>query len=589
MSDLTISATSWQAFERLVSRLLVVEGLKHVSVVGGSGDGGADVLGIKGDKRWLFQVKRWATPVGAEVVDRTVAAAKSYGADVPVIVSKSGFTSDLLRHRASMAAEGINIQLWDRDALARRAERLASDPLVLRESDRFMPREYQSNAVERIVNAWVNNSAGSALVVLATGLGKTFVAAESVRRIATIRVGLRVLVLAHTNDLLYQLERSFWPFLGVNQSTVIVNGLERPAWADLAHFDFVFASRDTMSNAAMAGIDFPPFDIVVVDECHHLGAETYEQVLDTLGVGAAGGPFLLGLTATPWRPDGGDLDHRFDAPVVSIDLVQGLKHSFLANVDYRIYTDNVDWDSLRQLKGDRFSPRAINRTLFIDQWDDAVVDRTQEAWAELAGVGKGIVFCGTVEHAERVAARINALGFTSAKPIYSRSSAGEAMGAVERNRLLWDFSSGRTGILCAVDVLNEGIDVPDVNLVVFQRVTHSRRIFVQQLGRGLRLAPGKQRVIVLDFVSDIRRFAAGLELQKALDHNGPKPGSPVRVNLPSRVTFLRANEQDESGASFLREWLGDLKDIEEAGEDVSVMRYPPVESLPLGKREPNAG
>ncbi|WP_199186709.1 DEAD/DEAH box helicase family protein [Cryobacterium sp. M96] len=585
MSDLSISATSWQAFERLVSRLLIVEGLKQVSVVGGSGDGGADVLGVKGDKRWLFQVKRWATPVGAEVVDRTIAATKSYGADVPVIVSKSGFTADLLKHRASMAAEGINIQLWDRDALARRADRLDPEPLVLRDLDRFRPREYQSNAVDRIVNAWVNDASGSALVVLATGLGKTFVAAESVRRMAANRADLRVLVLAHTNDLLYQLERSFWPFLRAEQSTAIVNGIERPAWADLPHFDFVFASRDTMSNAATAGIDFPSFDVVVVDECHHLGAETYEQVLNELGVGAAGGPFLLGLTATPWRPGGGDLDHRFDAPVVSIDLVQGLKQSFLANVDYRIYTDNVDWESLRQLKGDRFSPRAINRTLFIDQWDDAVVDRTQEAWAELAGVGKGIVFCGTVEHAERVAARINALGFTSAKPIYSRSSTGEAMGPVERNRLLWDFSSGRIGILCAVDVLNEGIDVPDVNLVVFQRVTHSRRIFVQQLGRGLRLAPGKQRVIVLDFVSDVRRFAAGLELQRALDHDGPRPGSPVRVNLPSRVIFLRANDEDENGASFLREWLGDLKDIEDAGEDVSVMRYPPVESLPTGKGE----
>jgi superfamily II DNA/RNA helicase len=152
--------------------------------------------------------------------------------------------------------------------------------------------------------------------------------------------------------------------------------------------------------------------------------------------------------------------------------------------------------------------------------------------------------------------------------------------------LLWDFADGRIGILCAVDVLNEGVDVPDVNLVVFQRVTHSRRIFVQQLGRGLRLAPGKTRVIVLDFVSDVRRFAAGLELQRALDEGGPAPGSPVTVNLPSKVTFHRANTDDLDGASFLREWLGELGEVEEAGEDVSVMRFPPVELLPAsGRRE----
>lgn len=584
LSDIAISTTSWQAFERLVSRLLVTEGFEYVSVIGRSGDGGADVLAIKDGRRWLFQVKRWATPVGAEVMDRTVAAVRAYGADIPVIVSKSGFTADVVEQRSRLAAEGINIQLWDRDALIRRVDRLPEEPLVVRDPQRFGARGYQEDAVQKIVNAWTNSSSGSALVVLATGLGKTFVAAEALRRVAASKPNLRVVVMAHTNDIVYQLERAFWPFLSPDQPTAIVNGIERPDWTDLHHFSIVFASRDTMASAEGNGIEFPVFDVAAVDECHHLGADTYERVLDALGVSTPTGPFLLGMTATPWRPNGEGLDHRFDAPVASIDMVQGLQQGFLSNVDYRIYTDNVDWEALRNLQGDRFTPKAINRTLFINQWDDAVVERTREAWAELGSRGRGIVFCGTIEHAEKVAARINALGFTSARPIYSRSSAGEAMGPIERNRLLWDFADGRVGILCAVDVLNEGVDVPDINLVVFQRVTHSRRIFVQQLGRGLRLAPGKTRVIVLDFVSDVRRFAAGLELQRALDTGGPTPGSPVTVDLPSRVTFHRANTDDVDGASFLREWLGDLRDVEDAGEDVSVMRFPPIELLPASGR-----
>jgi len=584
LSDIAISATSWQAFERLVSRLLIMEGYEYVSVIGRSGDGGADVLAIKDSKRWLFQVKRWTAPVGAEVLDRTVSAVRTYGADIPVIVSKSGFTADVVEQRSRLAAEGINIQLWNRDALVRRVNRLPEEPLVIRTPGRFSARSYQEDTVQKIVNAWANNASGSALVVLATGLGKTFVAAEALRRIAASRPNLRVLVMAHTNDIVYQLERAFWPFLSPGQPTAIVNGVERPEWADLHHFPIVFASRDTLANAEEGGIDLPAFDVVVVDECHHLGADTYERVLNALGVSTPAGPFLLGLTATPWRPNGSGLDHRFDAPVASIDMIQGLQQGFLSNVDYRIYTDNVDWNALRALQGDRFTPKAINRTLFINQWDDAVVERTQEAWAELGGSGRGIVFCGTIDHAEKVAARINALGFTSARPIYSRSSSGAAMGPIERNRLLWDFADGRIGILCAVDVLNEGVDVPDVNLVVFQRVTHSRRIFVQQLGRGLRLAPGKTRVIVLDFVSDVRRFAAGLELQRALDEGGPAPGSPVTVNLPSRVTFHRANTDDVDGPSFLKEWLGDLREVEEAGEDVSVMRFPPIALLPESGR-----
>ena len=83
----------------------------------------------------------------------------------------------------------------------------------------------------------------------------------------------------------------------------------------------------------------------------------------------------------------------------------------------------------------------------------------------------------------------------------------------ERNRILCDFHDGEVQVMCAMNIFNEGIDVPDVNIVVFQRVTHSRRIFIQQLGRGLRLSEVKEKVIVLDFVSDIRRFAAGRQRQ----------------------------------------------------------------------------
>lgn len=581
LSDLAISATSWQAFERLISRLLIYEGNEYVSVVGRSGDGGADILALKNGRRWLYQVKRWASPVGAETVSRTIAAAARYEADIPVIVSKSGFTADARTQRNRLAAEGINVQLWDRDVLRRRAGRLASEPLVVRERDRFEVRPYQESVIQNIVSQWLRDSSGNGLVVLATGLGKTFIAAESLRRIYALKPDLRIIVLAHTNDLLYQLERSFWPFLTPDQATVIVNGSERPDWTDLRHFPIVFATRDTIASASASQIELPHFDFVVVDECHHMGSETYERALDALQIGTAGGPFLLGLTATPWRPDGISLATQLE-PIASIDLVEGLRQGFLSNVDYRMFTDNVDWDQLLQLHGDRFSPRAINRTLFINQWDDSVVEQTRLAWAELQPSARGIVFCGTVDHAERMAARINAIGFTNASPIYSRSSAGYEMSPVERNKLLWDFADGRVGILCSVDVLNEGVDVPDVNLIVFQRVTHSRRIFVQQLGRGLRIAPGKERVIVLDFVSDIRRFAAGLDLQQQLKQADSRRDRPARVDLHSKVEFKRANSPDIDSVGFLREWLGDLKEVENAGEDVNILRFPPVDLLPDG-------
>ncbi|WP_411556987.1 DEAD/DEAH box helicase family protein [Plantibacter sp. MPB07] len=572
LSDWALATTSWQAYERVLTRLLPLLGYEHVALIGESGDGGADVLATKAGKRWLFQVKRYAQAVGADVIERTIAAARTYDADVPVVVSRKGFTQAAHEQRQSLASQGLNVQLWDDSTLRRRFGLASSSPPV--ELSTAQIRPYQQDACSRVVANVERSDSLSSLVVLATGLGKTFVAGEVVRRLSILRDTLRVLVLAHTNELVYQLERSLWPFLRSDQATAIVNGLERPAWSDLHRFDITVASRDTMANAAAADIHLPHFDVVIVDECHHLESPSYDALLGYLEVGQLGGPHLVGLTATPWRPGGSNLERWFDGPVVSLDLVAGLKSGFLANVDYRVYTDNVDWDALRALKGDRFSPRAINRTLFIDEWDDAVVRRAQETW-EAIDRPRGIVFCGTVSHADRMAERINSLGFTTARALYSRGSSGRTMGPVERNRVLWDFADGRIGIICAVDVLNEGIDVPDVNLIVFQRVTHSRRIFVQQLGRGLRLAPGKSSVIVLDFVSDVRRFAAGLELKTALDEDGPRPGKEVRVRLKSTVQFLRAEQHDTDSEAFLRAWLGDLDAVERAGEDASVLRYPP--------------
>ena len=129
--------------------------------------------------------------------------------------------------------------------------------------------------------------------------------------------------------------------------------------------------------------------------------------------------------------------------------------------------------------------------------------------------------------------------------------------------------------------------MPDVNLVVFQRVTHSRRIFIQQLGRGLRLKKGKDKVVVLDFVTDIRRFAEGLSLSKALDNDGPRPGQPATITLKpgliqgaSRVSFRRATEEDFDSKEFLTQWLRDMDKIAEAGEDASVLSFPETRSIP---------
>ena len=581
-----VATTTWQGLERLSQRLLTLKGFTHVWHVGQSGDGGADVVALRPnatggeDIRWLVQVKKFRRPVGEDVVMETVKARHKYGARIAVILSSGGFTASAHLLRAKLRNENILIELWDApliDAMGRELEKI---PPVFSGESGLKLREYQRVAIERVVERYLDKTTRSALVVLATGLGKTVTAGEAVRRIrAQSSRNIRVLVLAHTIDLVIQLERAFWPFMTPDEATCIVGGGEKPeSFDDLQKYSYVFAVKDAVYEHQVKEL-FPNeiFDLVVVDECHHLGAAEYELVLNNLGVGTPGGPFLIGLTATPFRPDGQDLSHRFDEPVVSIDLARGLREGFLAEIDYRMFTDNIDWENLRGEQGDRYTPDKINRTLFITEWDDGVIERLAEAWTELEPPRRGIVFCGTVAYAETMARKINQLGFARAEAISSKGDNGKKLSPVERSRKLCDFAAGKTEILCACDLLNEGIDVPDVNLVVFQRVTHSRRIFVQQLGRGLRLSKTKKKVIVLDFVNDIRRFAEGLSLGRALDSDGPRPGDARTISLRSKVSFRRATEEDLDAKDFLTLWLGDLDAVAEANGDMSILNFPPIE------------
>lgn len=563
-----MSEMTWQAFERNICRLLMYEGFENVRLVGQTGDHGADVTATKFGKRWLFQAKHWKKPVGLQVVDETLSAAADYKAAMPVIVSSMGFESGVKEKQVSLSVRGIPLQLWDSNTLVARERKLEDKYYDSRKT-----REYQDDAIKEIVGCYLRNE-HRALAVMATGLGKTFVAGESIRRIRANHPGLKVLVCAHTNDLVYQLERAFWPFLKPRETTLIWNANERPTVEMLQSTDFAFACVDSVSGWIQEGRPLPEYDILLVDECHHVGSSMYNRVFDALSAGKEGGSFALGLTATPWRPDEVDLTTYFGYPVVSIDMVMGLKNGFLSNVDYRMYTDNIDWDSLKNINGQSFSPKQINRTLFINQWDDSVVITLKEAWKEQPNP-RAIVFCGTIEHAIIMRDTINALGFCKAEAIYSGGSGSEyePMSPYQRNRILSDFADGMIQVVCAVDIFNEGIDVPDVNIIVFQRVTHSRRIFIQQLGRGLRIAEGKDKVIVLDFVSDIRRFAAGINLKDSLE---PKAKGSYRIDLKNKVTFMRVGGEDPESESFLRQWLDDVVAIEESNDDASVLKYPPL-------------
>jgi superfamily II DNA or RNA helicase len=382
------------------------------------------------------------------------------------------------------------------------------------------------------------------LFVLATGLGKTTVASALADRFFQ-RGYRKILVLCHAVDLAAQLQREFWKQLSRDIPTRIFTDGEPPVPIEGVNFGLY----QTMYNY-LGGIEKGSFDLIIVDEAHHALGNAFTLCVEHLAP-----RLLIGMTATPWRGDGRRVEDLFGEPQVTLSLVDGMKMGYLAQVDYRLMCDNIDWGQLADLAGRPVSIKELNKRIFLPQRDDAVIDEIVKLGSEVKHP-RIAVFSPSVSHAEEFAIKLNARGVKAANLSIPDK--------VRRRSLLMEFSAGGLSAITAVDVLNEGIDVPEVNVVVFLRATHSRRIFVQQLGRGLRIAPGKERVVVLDFVSDLRRLSALHQMQgeftKALKSRPEQIWLPVEV-----VSFSSVRTR-----AFVDAWLNDGEDIQDADEQSSI-------------------
>lgn len=516
----------WQAFERDVARLLICNGFEDVRLVAGSGDHGADVLGVKNGELWVIQCK--FTTGGypsASAVNEVGEAARFYKADRIYVASSRRAGPATHEAIKRWKALGIEIGVLEPAMLLELARKSPEYSVHRREL-----RDYQDEAVEKFVASL--RETGRAQVVLATGLGKTVVLAESVAQLfrdEAIPEG-RALVLAGTRELVDQLQRSFWDQLPKWIPTHRLMGGESPShWGGIT-----FA---TIQSAVSRLEELPDFGLVLIDEAHHVGSETFRRVTDHLSEAMIGG-----VTATPWRGDGYDIDELLGPPVVKIGIAEGLKRGFLCEADYRLLADNIDWELVRTHSRNRYSLSQLNRLLLLPTRDEEAARAIRETF-DKERRRSAIVFCSSVHHANSFAATLRLFGFR-AEPI-----TGE-MTARERDKVMAAFRKGSLDVVTTRDLFNEGVDVPDVDMIAFMRVTHSRRIFVQQLGRGLRISPKKTKVVVLDFVSDLRRIAEVVELEKAAR------GDLERLRLPGMVHF-----RDEGAGSFMLDWMRDQADL----------------------------
>lgn len=548
-----MSGEDWRALELAVARLMLHCGWTGVQDVARSGDKGADILAVRPSndggpgETYLVQVKAVSTGtyVGRSAIQQAVDAQGYYGSKVIVVATNGDFHASAHARAKELKQHGFDVRLWNGAFLQSLLGKWPAYPPRKREL-----RPYQERIVERILSNYQNGGSKS-LFILATGLGKTVIASTVTDRL--IQQGLRrVLVVCHATDLAQQLQREFWAQLSKEIPTRVFMDGAPPVPIDGVNFGLY----QTFYNY-LGGIDPDAFDLVIVDEAHHALANAF-----TLCINHLKPKHLIGMTATPWRGDGGDIESVFGEPLDRVSLVDGMKMGFLSRVDYRLMCDNINWGELPKLARKMVSVKDLNKRLFLPQRDDAVVDQLLSLNKEIKNP-RIAIFSPSIAHAEEFAKKLTSRGILTANASVSDR--------VRRRSILMDFSAGRITAITAVDVLNEGIDVPDVNILVFLRATHSRRIFIQQLGRGLRLAPGKEKVVVLDFVTDIRRLAAVSALGREAK-SASTPDGIERVWLKGDiVSFSNAKAQ-----AFVDAWLEDVASLEDV-DDAEKLSFPEMQ------------
>lgn len=336
--------------------------------------------------------------------------------------------------------------------------------------------------VERTVHHRLKN-----LVVAATGTGKTVISAFDFKRFKNANSRSRILFVAHRKEILQQAQATFQGVLKDNNfGELWVDGLEPEK------FDHVFASVQTLNNQlGKSNLTSNFYDYIVIDEVHHGPASSYRIIFDYFKP-----KILLGLTATPDRMDGEDILTYFCNTIAAeIRLPEALNRKLLCPFQYFGITDSVDLTNV-EWKNGRYVPSEL--TKIYTKNDSRVreiitnLDKYLRDYQDVRALG----FCITQEHAQFMAEKFSLAGL---KADYLVSYRNEL-----RKEIREKLTKKEINYLFVVDIFNEGIDIPEIDTVLFLRPTESLTVFLQQLGRGLRLAEGKDCLTVLDFVGNSR-------------------------------------------------------------------------------------
>ena len=355
-------------------------------------------------------------------------------------------------------------------------------------------KEHQKAALKAL-EAMRDNSETIALLYHATGTGKTTTAVLDAKR-----CGGRVLFIAHTQELVDQATKRF-----------------RELWVNTTVGRYCEAIKQPRAHVVCGSVqsvalhleDFKDddFDYLIVDEAHHAAADTYQKVLSYFKPA-----FTLGLTATPERTDDKSILEIFKNTAHKLDIQTAVEIGELVPVRcIRIHT-NIDLTKVR-FNSVQYNIRDLESKIYVPERNKLIVD----TWMQYVRDKRTVVFCASVKHAQEIAELFRAQGIKAA-------AVSGGMKQSERREFQEKFVNREVQVLCACDLLNEGWDCPEIEVLFMARPTMSKVLYTQQLGRGMRLFEGKESLMVFDFVDNASVYNAPYSLHRLFRLKDYQPG-----------------------------------------------------------------
>lgn len=337
-------------------------------------------------------------------------------------------------------------------------------------------REYQREAVEEIHREFLSGL-NSQLIVLPTGSGKTILMAAISKHFDK-----RVLLLAHREELIQQAHDKFklyWPEADI--------GICKAERVDTRNQIIIGSVQSCSRPKRLKLLQEGGFDVLMIDEAHHATADSYQRIISELGFQYESGKLLIGVTATPNRADKQSLGDTFQKITYSRSISTMIKAGYLSPAIGRKILTNFSLKGVHTQNGD-FSIGDLSEAVNTSERNAFIAEK----YKAYAANRKGIAFCVDIKHCQELAIAFNRIGI-SAKAVF-----GE-MHAEERKNVLSELTAGKIQVVISCGVLTEGFDEPSIDCIVMARPTKSQSLYIQCVGRGLRLWPGKQDCLVLDF------------------------------------------------------------------------------------------